>query len=193
MAQSQNGNGNAPREFQLIISDKAWAQACEAAGYALTADGKPIIGISSENEGFLVALDSPVNIDPVNLARAICSLSLRVGQAKVKAKGVVASRELAQEGANSVVKANGYSPARDRENDILEREAKVELRKHVAVKVAEAKPGATEDDINATYNQWVDSEAGVKFIKDKMVEILARGTYTLNKKGDKASVVSITL
>lgn len=83
MAQGKdNGNGSA----LVNISAEDWAKACIAAGYTVR-DGKPVLGISGDvGDGFLVTLDPPTAISPVNLARALCSYALRVGQGAVKGK-----------------------------------------------------------------------------------------------------------
>lgn len=181
------------------VSDELWAKACAEAGYAIK-DGKPVLGISGdEGDGFLVTLDPPNGISPVNLARALCSYALRVGQSVVKAAekddDSEPSQELAQAGTNSALL--DYKPARNRSenNDILTTEAELQFYQHVARLVSAAKPGATPDDVRITYEAEKAKPSGLEWIAKKKEEIWASGRYTVNRRkgSTKGAAVEISI
>ena len=194
MAQGQrNGNGNGEQPVSLInISPDDWAKAAVAAGYTVH-NGLPVIGVSGESgDGYLVSIAVPTSIDPANLARALLSHALRVGQSGVKASKSP-DRTVATDAANGALNGN-YKPQRERDNDIVEREAKRMFEAHVSGLVKAAKADATDDDIAATVKAQSETDAGKNWIDAKKAEILAAGTYTVARKASgKAAAVAITL
>jgi hypothetical protein len=202
MAQGQrNGNGNpngtpeGTPEYKPLASltPEIWSAACAAAGFTVNGNNEAVIGISGDSgDGYLVAIPAPMAIDMGNLVRACLGHALRVGQSGVKASKAP-NREVATTSANSAMNG-GYKPSRERSNDIALSEAERLFEVHVGNLVRQAKPDASEDDIAATHKKQAASDGGKAWIAAKKAEVLANGTYAVNRKGKGTGAeVAITL
>lgn len=178
-----------------------WAESASNAGYTVQ-DGVPYIGVSGDvGDGHIVPVPAPAWFVAIedqgqrdNVFRALAAHALRVGQSSLKKENDKGTREHAVAGVHAAVNGT-YKPGRERANDILDAESGRMFSDHVKARVLAVKADATQADIDLTVDAQAKTDAGKALLNKFRADILARGTYTVSRKGQRTtgSVVAVGL
>lgn len=175
-----------------------WAQSAARVGYTIHED-TPHIGISGDvGDGFIVPLPAPDWFASIrdegtrdNVLRAMAAHALRVGQAKLKSEDNP-TRQHAIDGV-ALALNGGYKPARSRDNDIADTEAAKMFHAYVAEKAKAAKPNASDADVAETVKAQSETPRGKELLAQYRADVLARGTYTVSRRGGAGKAAAVTV
>lgn len=182
-----------------MTAQEAWVSAASDRGFGVH-NGNPLIAAApEEGDGFILPLDPApewfrhVPHDSRGLVfQAVAEyVQNRVAQPAAKKDG--ATRETVSKAVHDALNG-GYKPTRERDKDVVGNEAARMFRSHVERLVRAKKADATDTEIDATVNAHVDTDAGKALLAKFREDVLAKGTYTVSRKGKaKSGSVAIEL